>query len=583
MKIKRGIKYKTISSVVLVVSICIGLLGGGVYLYFRNMLMEDALAEAGEKVKDIVYQLELIEQQMEIITDYIITDRDVTKYIEINPNETVKDRNNVAYEMSQILTRFVVLNEYLSGICLVRSDGWVFSSNSALDSKYLQPYVEKILKTEKVSEEHNRFFSSPHEVYTNASIKSSKSLSFVVQFRPLDKIGEIDYLILDIPYSKLEEIAQQGGMAFDNIQIYNYKNEILYREEQTDSAYQNFIVNESASVYDDGGRVMIKEIAHNGQWKAAVVIGKARLFNQITVVLMWFALAAFFTACVIIFVLARLMTSITRPVERLSEAMNKVAQGDYNIHVQVTSRDEIEELANVFNGMLIQIQDYIEATVQNERTKQKLKLELLMNQINPHFIYNTLNSIIYIAHEKQTEGVTEITQSLINILRDSVKIGKHAIVDYVQVEIDIIQNYMNIQKYRYPERFIFCLECEADLKSLEIPKMIIQPLVENALFHGICLQEEVGTITVRIKTVYLGGEPWVEIDVEDNGVGMTEEIKACCFKEKKEYNRTNQTRSIGLCNIKERLHFNYKEHCFLEIWSEVEKGTRVRIGFPKKQ
>lgn len=287
MKNSRGIKYKTILSVVIVVMICIGVLGAIVYQYLRKVLMEDALQEAAKKVSDVVSQLDSIERQMETITDYIITDSDVAEYIYINENETIKDRNNASYEMSQILTRFVVLNEYLSGITLVRSDGWVFSNNAELDNKYLQPYIQELLEREGVSEEHNRFFTNVHSIYSNTPAKSNKIISFVVRFTALEKRGEVDYLIMDMPFEKMQEIVDQGAVDFDNIEIYNYKNDLVYGDgEKADSRYHEFIVDDATDQFEQKDQIIIKNSAENGHWKAAVGVLEGKLFAKISVVLM---------------------------------------------------------------------------------------------------------------------------------------------------------------------------------------------------------------------------------------------------------------------------------------------------------
>lgn len=564
---KRGIKFKTVVSVVMAVTICLGIIGLLAYQYLKNMLMENVLTEAQKKVDDIVLQLDTLEEQMSTISDYIITDQAVIEHLYIGDNETIKDRNDSAYEMSNILTRFVVINDHINNIYLRRSDGWVYSNNRELDNRYLQPYLDSIIKQE--SADSNKFFTNLHSTPAYGPSRTSETISFMVRFSVISRGDLTEYLLLSIDYDKLSQMVATGATDFASISLLNNEGNVIYRtgEETVDT---------------DKNTVFIEKATTNGNWNVVVAISKETLYGEINRILLWFVFIIFALAAVLIIVLIHTTSKITKPIEELSHAMKKVGDGHYDIQVAVNTNDEIEELANVFNGMIFKIRKYIQDSIQYEKTKQELQLDLLMNQINPHFIYNTLNSIIYCAHRNRPLGVEEITSALIHILQDSVKIGKHAIKDYVSVEVDIVRNYMKIQEYRYPERFAFELICSEDLYDVEIPKMMIQPLVENALFHGICLKEAKGMIRTRIQRKVCEGKKWIEIVVEDNGIGMSKKQADSCFEEKQKIVRNNKTRSIGLCNIKTRLEFLYGSDYYINVKSKEAIGTKIAIGFPEE-
>ena len=562
---KRGIKFKIVVSVVLVVTICLGIMGVAAYQYLQNMLMEDAMEEAEKKVNDITVQLETIEEQMNTIADYIITDQSVIEYLTRKEEETIKDKNDAVYEMSHILTRFVVINDYINNIYMKRSDGWIYSNNRELDNRYLDPYLAGILRQEN-TEDDNKFFTDLHKTPAYTESKSGQTISFIVRFSVLGKSDFEEYLILGLDYDRLKQIVEQGSTDLAYVGLYNHKGQLVYTEgEEIDDSDKDII--------------FIEKETDNGNWKATVAISRETLFSKIENVLAWFLFIIVALAVVLIVVLVQATSKITRPIEELSQAMQKVGKGQYDTQVIVRSNDEIEELADVFNGMTRKIYEYIEESIQYEQTKRELQLDLLMNQINPHFIYNTLNSIIYCAHSNRLVGVEEITRALIHILQDSVKIGKHAIKDYVSVEVDIVKNYMKIQEYRYPKRFAFTFSCPEALYDMEIPKMIIQPLIENALFHGVCLREEVGRIDAKLYQKVIQERTWIEIVVKDSGVGMSKEKIANCFTEDEAEVKSNKTRSIGLNNIKKRLEFLYKENYYIRVWSKEGLGTVIVIGF----
>ena len=563
---KRGIKFKIVISVVLVVTICLGMIGLATHQYLRTMLMEDALNEAETKVYDVIVQLESMETQINTIANYIITDQSVVDYLNIKKDESVKDRNDAAFEMSQLLTRLVVINDYITNIYIERDDGWTYSSNRELDNRYLRPFLADIVDKEKLAVE-NYFLSEIHNTPTHPRNNSDKTLSFCIRFSVLQKSSSFAYLIISLDYSKIEQIIEQGSREFAHVTLYNHDDKVLYSDDDANTVSQD--------------NVLIKKESESGTWKTVVSISKASLFSRINDVLAWFLFITTSFILALIVVLIYITSKITKPIEELYRGMESVKCGQYETQVVITSNDEIEELANLFNKMTLKIQKHIEDSIQHEQAKQELQLDVLMNQINPHFIYNTLNSIIYCARREELIGVEKITKAFIHILQDSVKIGKDAIKDHVKIELDIAKNYMKIQEYRYPERFVFSLSCATDLYNVEIPKMMIQPLVENALFHGVCLRETKGEIITKLQRKVIDGKNWIEIVVQDDGVGMSKDQIAKCFDEKSTRLKSNKTRSIGLNNIKKRLDFLYKEDYCIKIWSEELVGTRITITFPE--
>ena len=564
---KRGIKFKIVVSVISVVTICLGIVGLMAYQYLQNMLMEDALRESETKVNDIMVRLETMGIQINNIANYIITDQAVIDHLTVTNSETIKDKNDASYEMSHILTRFVVINDYISNIYVERSDGWIYSSKQELDNRYLKPYLADIVDWEKLKVDNN-FFSDIHHVPATRSTNFEHTLSFVVRFSLLGKSDFAEHLIISLDYDIVKQMIEQGSIEFAHVSLYNHDGNILYGDDDDFSR-------------SNKDTVLIEKQSESGNWKVVVSISKDTLFSKISNVLMWFLFITIAIVIVLIVVLVYVTSKITKPIEELSQGMKNVEEGLYDTQVIVNSNDEIEELANVFNGMTSKIQKHIEESIQHEQTKQELQLDVLMNQINPHFIYNTLNSIIYCARRAEPVGVETITKALIHILQDSVKIGKHAIKDIIGVELDIVKNYMKIQEYRYPKRFEFDLSCSEDLYDIEIPKMMIQPLVENSLFHGVCLREIKGKIIIKLQRRILNNQHWIEIVVKDNGVGMSKEQVAQCFAEKTTRLKSNKTRSIGLSNIKKRLNFLYKEDYYIKIWSKESLGTIITIGFPK--
>lgn len=582
-KRKISIKTKIIASNLIVVTVTILVLSVFVYQYFSKILLDNAIRDNQKSLEEITKQLDSIEYQMSYIADYIITDTTVAEYAHVDYSENLKEINDDIYNMKEVLTRFVVLNEYLSGIYLLRDDGISFTNNADFDQEYVNQYISMLLKGKEAEEWDNRRFTGIHELYANNADKKMKVITYIARYNNITYANERNYLFLDVSYDTIVNTINQGNNEFDSILLLNKENKVYYgRPNIEENVYRRLIESETSKMIEEDDNIYILNTDKNSNWKTIVTISKAKLFSTITPVQIAFIFAVLLSYAFIIGTTVPILSGIIRPIRRLSNGMRLVGKGDYKVKVQVRSRDEIEELAEGFNHMTTKIEKSIEESIQHEKTKRRLQLDLLMNQINPHFIYNTLNTVIYMAHAGKTEEVTDITHSLINVLQDSVKLGKKSISDFIYVELEIVKNYMKIQKYRYPEMFQFEVFCEERLHKQLIPKMVIQPLVENALFHGVCLSEHPCKIEVAIKSIEdsEGLNDKMEISITDDGIGMDEEALRNCFIKKEEAGSSNKTRGIGLSNIKERLQFIYGANHSIEVISKPNQGTKIRIKIP---
>ncbi|GEM_PF-3296405 len=581
-RFKPGIKGKIILSTMVIIASIILVLGIVVYRNFSNILLDNAIKDNQKRLEEITEQLDSIENQMAYIADYIITDHSVAEYTHAESGRTQAEINDDVYNMKSILTRFVVINQYLTGISMLRDDGVAFTNHANLDRDYVSNYVSNLLKAKEEKNTDNRRFTNYHKIYANNIEKSMNVITYIARYNNINYPDEVNYLFLDVPYDTIIKIMEQGESEFDRVILLNRENEVYYgKTDLPTGVYEKLSTGETSGMLEEGENIYILNIGENSNWKTIVSISKSKLFAAITPVMYAFVIAFVLCFLVLTLILIVILSGIIKPIKSLSEGMKQVSKGDYKVRIHVHSRDEIEELADGFNIMTSKIEQSIAESVRYEKTKRKLQLDLLMNQINPHFIYNTLNTVIYMAHANKTQAVEDVTYSLINVLQDSVKIGKESICDYIHVELDIIRNYMKIQQYRYPDRFHFQAECDDNLLRLVIPKMVIQPLVENALFHGACLCEHICEIRVTVKKVMVQDKTErIEICVMDNGIGMKEEALRNCFHVKKAAKGSNQTRSIGLANIKERLAFIYGTEQTIQVYSKLNEGTKVTITVP---
>ncbi len=274
------------------------------------------------------------------------------------------------------------------------------------------------------------------------------------------------------------------------------------------------------------------------------------------------------------------VNAMINPVIELSRHMLRAAEGDLNCKVSTARQDEIGQLESSFNKMLDDLKRDMEVIGEKEAREQRIKFSLLVSQIDPHFIYNTINSINYLARKERYEDIVQVNSALIAILRDRLRVNDIQITDTIANEMRVVNQYLTIEKFMYGGNLSTEWEVERNLMEEQIPKNMIQPLVENSLFHGL-VDEETGELNGIIRIgIQRDADENLVLYVEDNGVGMEEEKLHQIRRE--QFVPEERGSQIGLANIRGRLYYLYGNENCLEIESSPGKGTRITITFANK-
>ncbi|WP_236354889.1 sensor histidine kinase [Konateibacter massiliensis] len=269
-----------------------------------------------------------------------------------------------------------------------------------------------------------------------------------------------------------------------------------------------------------------------------------------------------------------IVKSVTKPIKELCDTTELVARGDFTTRAVVESDDEIAVLTNSFNDMIQKIGDLVEDIKKEQKNLRVTELKLLQAQINPHFLYNTLDTIIWLAEGKQTEQVVNMVTSLSDFFRTVLSEGR----DYITIaeEESYIRSYLEIQQFRYRDILEYEIAIDSDIHGYNILKLTLQPLVENALYHGIKNKRGRGKIWVRGRREQDG----IYLEVEDNGKGMSEEELIFIRKRVKGDAETLSQRGFGLANVDERIRLNYGIEYGLRFESVLGEGTKVSVILP---
>lgn len=264
---------------------------------------------------------------------------------------------------------------------------------------------------------------------------------------------------------------------------------------------------------------------------------------------------------------------ITTPITKLLNSMKGVEKGEFRKVDIDAGNDEIGSLRDAYNIMITEIQNLIDKIVKEQKIKRKAELDILQAQIKPHFLYNTFDAISSLALSGKNEQVYQLMKFLGSYYRISLSKGREVIT--INEEIEVVKNYMSIQHVRYGDIFDIEYDINENVLNFKIPKLVLQPLVENSLYHGIKPKGEKGHILIRAR--YL--PPNIELSVIDDGVGMDEEIASNILNN----NGENTKPSFGLRGTIERLKIYYGVNNPVTIRSKKYEGTEVIINIPAKE
>lgn len=391
---------------------------------------------------------------------------------------------------------------------------------------------------------------------------------------------------IDLNYSAISGLCDQNsigekGYVFildqDGNIVYHPQQQQLYNELQTENI--DLVMNARTDTVQTGsgrnGKLYTISRSMKTGWTVVGCMNTAELLRKSNQAQSIYVISAIVLVIIALLLSSIIARNITSPLQRLRDSMAKVQEGDFNAgDVEVFSENEIGSLTRSFNVMTHRIQDLVEQNVYEQEEKRKSELKALQSQINPHFLYNTLDSIIWMAEGKKNEEVVLMTASLARLLRQSIS-NEDELVSIGQ-EIEYARSYLTIQKMRYKDKLEFQIEVEPAVKHVQIIKLVLQPIIENAIYHGLKYKESKGLLIVR------GYEQGVNavLEVTDNGVGMEPETLQHIFERHKVNYHSN---GVGVYNVQKRLQLYYGNEYGIAYQSEKGMGTTATITIPKAQ
>ena len=399
--------------------------------------------------------------------------------------------------------------------------------------------------------------------------------------------GDSDGVVfIDLNYSAISELCTQNsvgtkGYVFildqDGNIVYHPQQQQLYNELQTENI--SLIMNAKTDVVTagKGDDEKIYALSHSETtgWTIVGCMNMSELLKNSRKARSIYVLVALGLIAVALVISSEIARNITFPIQKLRDSMKRVQKGDFSAaEIEVYSDNEIGSLTRSFNVMTHKIQDLMAQNIQEQEQKRKIELKALQSQINPHFLYNTLDSIIWMAEGKKNEEVVLMTASLARLLRQSISIENELVT--IGQEVEYVRSYLTIQKMRYKDKLEFEINVDPRITHAQIIRLVLQPIVENAIYHGLKYKESKGMLKVH---GYELGERII-IDITDDGVGMDEEtLKHIYDKHKVNYH----SNGVGVYNVQQRLVLYYGKEYGIIYHSEKGKGTTATVVIPKKR
>lgn len=576
--------YSIRSTLTLTVSIIIiFILGsfGYVLMNVANKTMQDVSDQSSQTViNQVQYDVDQYLKTVELTMDSVRYSSILRSFL-----------NDQSYENREITIDFfesmLLSRDDIISIALVMPDGEVVTNdrnnevNKYIDQREEDYYINALENSGmQISSSHiQKIFLGEYQWVV--------SCSSGFEYRGGDKA----VLIIDLNFSLIEEMLRRISLGDKGyVFILDAHGDLVYhpKRELIDSGlkHENIegILTRATDIFPDNiDDENIEYVVTSSKYSEWTIVGRRlstisvyqNLFQRYYVVM----IAA---GVLISVILAWLLAStILKQIRLLLGGIREFESGKLDVNVDIEVENELGYLAGAFNDMTDQITDLIDENKQAEKMKRKYELRALQAQINPHFLYNTLDSIVWMGEAGESEEVVTMTSALAKLFRLSINKGEtyHRIKD----ELEHVESYLKIQQMRYGDKLSYTFDVDESLMDRPIIKIILQPIIENAIYHGIKTLPGKGEIEVSLRQEYLDdlNEVCIIFEIEDNGMGMTEEEIEKLISG--QYETTGKGSGVGFHNVDDRIKMHYGEKFGLVVESEKYEGTKIQFRFPLEE
>ena len=491
-------------------------------------------------------------------------------------------------EATEFMRGFPTLQTEIAGIMVVNSKGDYLSndmySRSASKDLTLETWYQEAVAGKGIF----KVIGHPYgrNVTTHANYKDTEVVSAVRAIVDPDTQKVMGVVLIDLKLRVIVETAQDVRLGKTGLlMVMDEKGEPIYVPKQL--GFQKIPLmwldgqpsGQFVETINDRKLQFIFRKSSFTNWSTIGVFSTEEAAPEVRQIRLYVGTFVFVVCLLGITASFALSHGISRPIHRLMAFMHRAESGDLKTRYWGDTMDEVGMLGRSYNSMLTKINDLLQLTERQEKQKREAELRILQAQIKPHFLYNTLNTIDWMARKQGASDVSEMVEALSKLFRIGLSKGNEFIP--LAEEFDHVRSYLQIQKLRYRDKLKYSLDLDPDIAHLSVLKVILQPIVENAIYHGIKERRGPGTITVHgTRRDHL-----VELSVTDDGVGMEEQTLALMREKLDNPMAAPQVETngsgYGLSNVQARLKLTYgTSDCGIRIDSDPNVGTTVTLTFP---
>ena len=548
------------------------------YSYSAKIVLKQSLEQTREIVEQFSISLDnymgLMRNKMEILAD------SPTIQEELNTHQDKEDIKNDSFYSRNKRIRRIMLQIYSS---VTMNDVEIYGINET--NHYLSLWSKKYEIPDKDILFENANLSKGRSVLVN-NINDADTIQMIKMVKDLQTYKPIGYIRFGLKRNYIEKMAKNINFGSDGGVVIFDENLNKLSGIAHDSVLSK-LLKEKPSIgnfsYSEGKNEYTAVHIHSDStgWTTVGVI-PLRYINKdlagiqyLTVIIIVLTIIIGVTVSVII------AQSLILPLENTVNALEKFSRGDFAVRLKENRCDEIGKLNRIFNKAIKEINELMQKVTQSEILNKEMEFKTLQSQMNPHFLYNTLDTINWLAFkEKQTE-ICNLVAAISSLIRASISNKKSIIT--IEQELDYVKNYIYIQHIRYKDRFDIIYDIDESLLKQAVPKLIIQPIVENAIIHGIENSKNKNLLYISVKRE----NECIIIIVKDTGIGMTDEKVSELLKEplNAEGDEQKAHTNLGLYAVHKRIQLMYGDLYGLTVQSQAGEGTTVtlHIPFTKKQ
>lgn len=555
-------------------------------LIYTKILENKVNQHTDQMIKQIEVNIDNHIKSVENILMYISSSEDIISFLQQSKDDNSKESYDLEARIRRNLKVYTDVNSEIFGL-LVANNNDKYISNE-LEKKTRDSLMKEIWYTGAINEsEKSYFFSNPIgrnlNPYKSYSAEDIISISkAVIDKNTNETIGVV---MADINLKKFDDIISDNNIGekgffylLDNNNniVYSPVNPTIYRinSNKFNNKKDSFIY----SINNETFKIMYTTSSVTG-WKTIGVFSFKDITKDITGMERFTLIIAIITSLLAVFFSLLFTNSIVTPVRELRTLMKGVESGDLDLKFEEHKySNEFGELGHSFNHMVSEIKQLINMVYEEQRSKRKAEIETLQAQIKPHFLYNTLDTIAWMAEDYNAKDIVKLVSALTKVFRIGLNKGKEVIK--LRDEIEHINSYLIIQKYRYEDKLSYEINFHKDILDILILKLITQPIVENAIYHGIKEKRGKGEISINFTKVV----DEIIITVEDNGAGISEEklqnINSMLETSNSFYIDSGSGSGYGISNVNTRIKLSYGHNYGLRYYSKLGVGTKVEIRLP---